>query len=713
MKKILIILAVCLVACVAVKAALPAGADVFVDDVQERANSVPGDTVSLDDYEDAYVSAGDTVGKTRKNTAKGLNALDYILERRYLDYGETFTKRWDDHLFLEAGAGLEQMVPVGNDYHFDPLTAVHVGIGKQFNRLHSLRLTANGYVGYQHTKDYFFYKAGGKLDHLFSLSSYTSGYNPSRLLDVSTIVGVGAQYAKLGRGGRSGMAAEAHVGLQLRFFTGPQGYLNIEPYCGISTDKMDLSENRNWRQYDVFYGANLNFIYYIHNNLSPESRLRFMRKRTADNYLAKDSSLQSWRKPWFFEFSNGLSFIDSPGLSFGETLGHSMAISVGKWFSPVIGARLTAESTTSTWQHDVTPEQASPYRPEYTRNHHAFFFGVRGEALINPLGFLDNYNWDSRFGFYLLAGGGLERIMKYQAVKHLACRTEIYTGGAHFWARLTDGLQVFIEPRYTHYIYKMPYSNVDWLERFSEDGFALNVGLTVSTRGLRFRVDDASGTIGELADDKMRHFAVGIGGGMNLVQAKGSYSSGAGLPANAQAFGEYHFDRFSALRLSLDFVTLSRARFTKYIDYNMSNAAAGYTPVNRTGLWDHRYFFGFASLDYMLNITNLCNGYRPGRLFELSVFLGPTCAVLFGENAKLDDSERLQENHECRQSDPLTSMTRFAGNAGLKLAANVSPSMSVVFTPTFYVIGDMGLGRTDFFKLKYIEVLNLGIQYKF
>ena len=63
------------------------------------------------------------------------------------------------------------------------------------------------------------------------------------------------------------MSLEGHMGLQLRFFTGPQGYANIEPYVGLATDKMDLSQNQNWRKIDVFYGVNFNYVYYIHNNL--------------------------------------------------------------------------------------------------------------------------------------------------------------------------------------------------------------------------------------------------------------------------------------------------------------------------------------------------------------------------------------------------------------------------------------------------------------
>lgn len=669
--------------------------------------------------EDESEMGNDTIGKSRKNYAKGLDAMKYQLEDRYLNKGETFsdgtvfTRRWDDHLFLEGGAGAEQMIPPGANYHFDPLTTAHIGIGKLLNKLHSVRLLLNGALGYQRDKDLFLYKMGVKLDHLFSLTSYFNGYNPSRLLDISTVAGVGAQYAKLGKGGRSGKAFEAHLGLQLRFFTGPQGYVNVEPYYGLATDGMDLSENRNWRKVDMFYGANVNFVYYLHNNLSPEARARFIRNKTEGNYFAADSSLQSWRQPWFFEFSNGLSFVESAELSSFETMGYDVSMSAGKWLSPVIGLRLSASITTGTWLNTVIPESPSPYHPEYLMEYRTLYFGGRAEALINPFGFNDNYDWDSRYGVYAVLGGGIGRVMKYQKGRHLACRAESYTAGVHLWTRISSGLQLFIEPRYTHYIYKIPYRNVKWNKRFSDNGYIVSAGFTVTTRGMRFRNRAAEASA--QADSDNRRIVVGIGGGTNLIQTKNNYDTGTGgFAYNGLLFGEYHFNEISAARLSFEYASFARTGMTSFTDYNMDYAADGYAPVQRSGLWNHRYFLGFVSLDYLVDFTTLCDGYKAGRLFELGLFAGPTCAIVFGENASLDTNERLQENHEVRQTDPLKSGACFGLNGGVKLTANVLPRFAVTFTPTIYLmLGDMNLPGANMLKIKNIETLNLGVQYKF
>lgn len=665
--------------------------------------------------EDESMVGNDTVGRSRKNLATGLDAMQYKMEHRHLYYGDSIRRQWYDHVFIEGGAGLEQMVPAGDNYNFNTLTTAHIGVGKQLTRLHSARLTLNGAFGYQKDKDIFFYKYGAKLDHLFSLSSYFNGYDPARLLDISTVLGVGAQYAKLGRGGRSGSAYEAHLGLQLRFFTGPQGYINIEPYYGIASDAMDLSEYRNWRRVDMFYGANINFIYYLDNNLSRRARNMFIsnsKSKSDRNYLTADSMLQSWRQPWFFEASNGLTFVSSAGLPFAETMGHEVTVAAGKWLSPVIGLRLSASTATGTWLKTTIAEEPSPYHPEYHRYYHSLYFGARAEAMINPFGFNKNYDWDSRFGLYVVAGGGIGRMAKYQNGRHLACHTESYSAGLHLWTSLTPGLQLFVEPRYTYYSYKMPYSNVSWNKRFSDDSYTLNMGLTVLTRGRRFRqkVD-----VAEQAAAAESRITVGVGGGMNLMQTKGGYDAGTSSMAyNGLAYGEYRVNDIFSARLAFEFASFAATGMTNFIDYNMANVADGYTPVSRRGLWDHRYFLGFVSASYMANLTTLCDGYRPGRRwFELSVFAGPTCNIVFGENASLSKDERLLAGHEVRQAEPVETGVSFGLHGGVKLVANVTPRLGVVFTPTLYLLTNDRLPGVEAFKLRYLETLNLGVQYKF
>lgn len=662
---------------------------------------------------DTVAAPKDTVAKTRNNTAKGLNALQYVMEGRYLPHGDRFTRRWDDHLFIEAGAGVEQMVPPGSGYRFSPLTSVHIGVGKQLNRLHSLRLIAHGAFGYQQDKDVVFTKMGGRIDHLFSLSSYFNGYNPSRLLDVSTVLGAGAQHSRLKQYGLSGMSYFAHMGLQLRFFTGPQGYLNIEPYYELATDKMDLSQYRNWRKTDMCYGANINFIYYIHNNLSPESRSRFMNRRKESNSLSADSVPQSWRAPWFAEFSKGINMVKSPSLGAGQTMGHETSVALGKWLSPAIGLRATVSMRSATWQKEtVEAQEGGDMRPARERQWHSVYGGVRVDALLNPLGLNRNYRWESRFGFYLVGGIEMGRIMKYQH-KHLSCRSETYSGGLHLWANLGGGVQLFVEPRYSHYVYKIPYSNVDWNKRFSDNGYTISAGLTVTHREQRFRntTETAAANGEDTPATLLNRLTFGLGGGTSLITTKGGYAGNKGLTPAGQAFAQYTFSPLTAARLTFELTSAKGSSEERFADYNLDAMGEGYSPVYRRGLWTHSYTLGLVSAQFAFNLSHALYGYNAGRTFSVELLAGPTLTMAMSRKSELGADERLQAGHRCVLANSYNSQTAIGANAGAKLNARINSHIGLFLSPTIYFLGNIDLPGLQLLKTKHIETINLGVQY--
>ena len=65
----------------------------------------------------------ETIAKSRaahgKNSAREegqFDAMDYVLDSRWRAYGEDFTNRWDDHLFVQFGGGLEQIASPSSNY---------------------------------------------------------------------------------------------------------------------------------------------------------------------------------------------------------------------------------------------------------------------------------------------------------------------------------------------------------------------------------------------------------------------------------------------------------------------------------------------------------------------------------------------------------------------------------------------------------------------
>ena len=132
--------------------------------------TAPSDTTRYG--EDSDEAENDTINRNPKNLAQGVDAITMVLERRYKAYNEYFTKKWHDHLFIQAGIGFEQMVPPSEGYKFNTLGAVNLGVGKQFNKYNTVRLMFHGAWGYQQSKDRLFTKLGIRLDHNSSRRAY-------------------------------------------------------------------------------------------------------------------------------------------------------------------------------------------------------------------------------------------------------------------------------------------------------------------------------------------------------------------------------------------------------------------------------------------------------------------------------------------------------------------------------------------------------------
>lgn len=673
--------------------------------MQPTMTELGNDTIALDDIEE---SDNDTVGKSRLNTANNFNALRYVLDKRYHGHGDQFTKRLNDHLYILFGLGTTQMVAPEKGYRFNTLTTIQLGAGKEFTEYHSVRVILQNSFGYQQDRDISFNRLGATVDHLFSLSSYFTGYDPTRLADFSTLVGVGVHHSRLGKDIRSGMSAEVHLGMQVKFFTGPQGYINFEPYFGFSTDKMDLNTNRNWRKTDMFYGANISYVYYLHNNLSAQARLRYMSKVPDDIILSENLEPASWRVPWIAEFSTGISMISSPTLGIGQTLGSNIAVGVGKWFSPVVGLRLTGELSSTRWNQE--PIKLGTDDNIYTQNLNNVYAGVRAEAMFNPLGFLKDFDWDSDMGAYLVAGGMYGRMVKYQA-ERLNCNSEAYTAGIHLWKKLGNGLQLFVEPRYTHYVYNIPYSNVKWNKSFSDDGLNVNVGLTVLTCGKAFRRQ--TGRDEQKAVTMKNRLSVGVAGGFNITHTKTSLDGASSIPWNAMIFGEYNFNTISSLNASFEYLTISGRTLGKYYDLNMMAEEPEKTRISANGLLGHEYSLGLLSVGYGIDLGSLFVGFSGSNRFGVNIIAGPTAIFTLSHSSSLDGTQPVRKGHVIEIAENPKTKLGIGAHAGLQLHYQLNNKIALVAKPVIYMLGTTDMKTIDFQKGRIIESINIGVRYSF
>lgn len=672
-------------------------------DLQTGSVEVKNDTTEIED--NPYkISKDTTIVPIDSARLKGQEDYrKYIMDTRYLALGDSLGKqKWYRDMFLQMGMGVENFVPAIGGYEFNTLNTFHLAVGKQFGKYHSLRLQGDVALGYQPNYDRMYLRLGGQLDHLFNLSSYLYGYNPSRILEIGTVVGVGLHWARLRTTGRSSTPYESHGGLQLRFYTGPHSVFNIEPYVMLASDGIDLSMYRNWHRYDVAYGVNANFVYYFDNHLSHAARNRILtksRNKSPNRVTADSTRLYSWQAPWLFEIGAGASFVDIPEVNFSEKMGYEWALSGGKWFSSIIGLRATAMINTTAWGNRATITNQLTYEEKLS----SFYVGTRLEGMFNPLGFLRSFRWDTPVGGYFVGGAGIGWLVKGP---DLRCWSESYSAGLHLWARLTDGLQFFIEPRYTYRFYNVPYHNVQWSANFSDHSYGLNMGLTATNISRPYRRY-------ETPDGERRlRMAAGLGGGIHMLPSNSRYKGVTSMPYNMNAFFEYRIDNASGMRLAFEFVKHNSSNLTQYYDLNMSIPEYGYAPMLRRGLWNYTYYLGLATLDYELNLTNAFCGYRTGRLFDFEAFVGPGLMWTLGRQAVLDERETLRVGHEARPHETSGNMC-VAVNGGVKLTANVHRGFGITLTPQINYVPDMEIHGLTISRMKVLGTLDLGVQYQF
>lgn len=702
--------------------------------------SVAEDTTQVFDHYDSLF-----LGQTRKlqGTNKAvendsvLNLYQYILEKRYRGYGDKFSRRWLDHLYLQAGAGIESMIAPNERDRFDPLAMVHVAIGKDFTRLHSVRVKLNAGVGYQSRTDHQFLRIGGDIDYLYNLSSYMSGYRPDAMVSASIFLGGGFTYNKLQGGlgyeSRSATAINGHIGAQLRFFAGPQAYLNIEPYIGVGSDGMDLSDNRNWRRYDVLYGVNMNFVYYLRNNLSPEARARYWDEATRKKWGFKEEEdlSNSWRAPFFIDAGIGGSLWSGGGdISLGKTLGHTKTVGFGKWLSPAIGVRISGTISQNPWHRRGIPGDAEIGQPNYVRTMYAQATMAQAEAVINPLGFTRNYNWDAKWGVNILLGGGLGWTVKYDETlvdnhltfedgaypQTLSLRSENLTAALRFWVRLGNDLQAFIEPRYTHLMYNLPYTNIDRHQRYGEDLFQLTLGFATQWRKRVLREDRHVVDSLHPALSEHRFFA-GLGIGVGTYHTTGCNEGGvAPVNLNGLAYVGYRFNRMHAVRLHAEFIRLSHAQFNNFVNYNLDYPEYGYLPLEEWGQYTGNFNILTPSLNYYLNLTELFTGTgNPNRRrWNLNVFAGPSLGIYLGNGLSRASIEYVQKNHAYVVDKEDKTTIGFGANFGANLSYAFTRNLYLFIEPKVYLFGKLGIPSDDIYRGRiYPMTLNAGVQYCF
>ena len=676
--KYFISLAVMLLSCTAVNAVAKASLS------NGEAYTAANDTVDIDEEE--FIANKDVSKLTKINRAQQegqLNAHDYIMENRFLPSGDTFvSKSFWDHFYFMGGFGLQRIGGI-EGFRLNTMENAHIGVGKNFTPLSSARLYMNlenalhnnGSGGTQR-----FYMVNGNIDYLYNLSTYFGGYNPQRPVNVSAFGGIGFGFTRTSKGTSESVEKEmqglnfsynAHFGLSIGIYGGPRSYLSIEPYVGIASDQIDNSVKRNWHKYDLYYGIRGTYAYYLRDHNSPEA---WNRIRSSWHYagLTDVEKLRVWQNPYFIDFQTGASF--------GHR-GHNTAVAVGKWFSPAFGARF-----------GITGRNAEyvriPQGDGYEMSNRYSWGGLRVEGIVNPFGFGRYYDWNSKYGAYLVGGLSIGRINKFKGSSSIYSSNIInLEGGIHGWYGVDRGVQVFVEPHVTRY---------EGLAQLSRRyNFDVNVGFTVTSEARKYRDTYLPEEL-PIYPNVASRLTLGVGAAyLQRQQTHYPYLSAQKNPivSGFNLFGEYRFNHYISTRIGMEYINL----------YDITG--------NQKSKWDGGYAINHSSHMSMFNIgpvfhlASLMRGVDPYRKWDVDGGIGLTASWLTGET-----SSAVVGNPVLPVTD---SDLKVGGNVNLRLSYRFTNQASVFFMPTAYLVKNVKYGSETpkMSGWQALQTFNLGVQY--
>lgn len=595
---------------------LAAGSHVSVPDVLQN-DSVLGDSVSVADTVAAKSVVADSLGADTvvaappanvfENEAIDFNPLELRMQKRYLKKGMPFeTKHFYDHIFMGAMYGYDCLVPRGGVGNNNART-FGLFIGNHFTRLHALRLSGAYTTWELPDTRYRMKQAEINVDYLFDFSSYINGYLPYRRLSVSGVFGLG--YMKNSYYGERHDMLKGQVGLQLNLRVGSNLHVFAEPYVAVSTGQVDVYSQPSVFDYDVLYGVRGGLAL----SLNPAERYR------------RDSI---YNGNLFFELSQSMNFLMNGSLPFIKTLGTGYQISVGKWFDSMIGLRATGMVGDYYWTSVFEP--ATIGSPQYETLCKGASFAGRLEAMINPLNFFQVMRDQEHHRFDVNVNAGFEYGWKMNPKMGeettLRCNYWGGTAALQFLYNADNGTSIFLEPRYVHGIYTIPYRNAMMDKKFTDQFMQIAAGVRIG-RPLKKERQLYQGDLFE------RNVFVGASFGGNKHMRTLNLLGDGAFNCQTSVHAGYHLHPLASFRLRMEYLHFTRNATTPYhVDF-MGMEKLFYAQ------WKHRTGYFETQLDYLLNLTNVYQGFNADRKLNVYALFGPGYSVCVNQGARIYSKE--------------------------------------------------------------------------
>ena len=534
----------------------------------------------------------------RKNTPSiGFDPSSVRLQKRYrpLENDSLFPKQWWRRFYFGIGGGIQGLT---DNIGMVSNASANAYLGYHLTPIHSLRLSGS-YIKYNFNGINKSAKSlGVGIDYLVNLSNFAWGYDPSRVFEVSTVVGIGARYSRAAL--PSKINPYAHIGLNADVYISKYASLFFEPYIGAQRQMSTVLNNPSREKWNLMYGFSTGL------QVSLENRT---------DYFSEADSIY---KKIFLDTSIG---VVSSGRSGGilNRLGVGYQAALGLWINPMIGLRVGAHGESFYWTSRIRNKNNVPVR----YSHNQVLVGGRAELMLDPLNFSKKWREAPEghdFDLNLLLGGELGWELKNGLYGESIRRSHAYyygiTSALQALYRIDKGTYIYIEPRYQA-IYYNDKKSEGWSP--SDHIASINVGSRVYlTKPFSFKRPQGA---------YIPHWWVAIdAGALKYYNAPRVTKSGLGLNPTIGFAAGYDLSPWASFRAQLAYQRLYNVHTARYSGYAGSQKRYG------EGLWESSYDAMDLRLSYMLNLNNLLQGYDAGRRFNLWWTVGPSLSYIFNQS---------------------------------------------------------------------------------
>ena len=451
--------------------------------------------------------------------------------------------------------------------------------GYHFNELHGIRLQSEWMrekIAFPNYASQVKLKPNNyllSLDYQFNLYNYMAGYDPSCRWNVYLY---GGPTLAVGDGGTK---LAANVGGMVTY--------NLTPDVSLFYSHTIYRFNKHYYPTSLVYTRDGTYT----NNLNIGVMYSFDAFR---NFLIRDDEGNPMRRPLFLEYGIGPTFMSKTPLKGFKTTGFDSKFLVGWWANSAIGVRGGAHVTNANWD-----------KGSFMGDDVTLLIGTRGalfDLLINPLGFVSHYDWNSPLGFNVFGGYEIGHAKKTSAgfVNTFEGNYHTFRVGGQLWAKLTNDLRLTFEPTFS--AIKLSASDDN-----RHNQFALNVGVSMLMRSKKFRDYDETLPEEKRYNLPLQGFFVGSGFGWNNTIWRWKFSSQKGdLLKNAMAFAGYNFSTVHGVRVQ-----------GEWMREKMDNNEGA-------GIYTEHFNNVLVSFDYQLNALNAISGFDPARRWNVYFYGGPT-----------------------------------------------------------------------------------------